>query len=71
MSEHDNGGPAFPRDTGYTANDGMPLRDYFAAKAMAALIVEGAGHNSNPAQIDPMVATAYQWADAMLKERAK
>ena len=34
MSKSEHGGPAFPEDCG----SGMSLRDYFAAKAMAALI---------------------------------
>lgn len=61
---------AFPVATidGYTQY-GMTLRDYFAAKAMAAII-------SNPANganfIYPHVAdVAYRMADAILKEREK
>ena len=41
----------------------MDLRDYFAAKAMPELI--GFGSPESGAK------TAYQWADAMLKEREK
>ena len=36
MSKQDNGGPAFPfvePDTSCNVNEGMTLRDYFAAKA--------------------------------------
>ena len=43
---------------------GMELRDYFAAKAMAALIhvqVETAQQQS--------AESAYEWADAMMKAR--
>ena len=77
---NDNGGPAFPRQHAVAdANDpafkqgcaGMTLRDYFAAKAMQSLILEGAGFNADPNQIEPMTATAYDWADAMLKARAQ
>lgn len=41
---------------------GMTLRDYFAAKAMQALINQRAVN-------DAMVQEAYQVADAMLKAR--
>lgn len=75
-----DGGPAYPAPgvTGYE-NDkgeieyvnwpGMTLRDYFAAKAMAAEISRGYGHF--PSAADWIVPRAYQWADAMIKEREK
>lgn len=49
---------------------GMTLRDYFAAKAMSALIlgIKGTGVEIKGASI---TAAAYETADAMLKERAK
>ena len=43
--------------------DGMTLRDYFAAKAMAN---EYTQHNNNP---DKVAEWAYAVADAMLKAR--
>jgi hypothetical protein len=68
----DTGGPAFPLPgelgLGLTPKEmrGMTLRDYFAAKAMQALI---------QAQIvtrqQQSAETAYEWADAMLAERNK
>ena len=46
MTARDNGGPAFPTNTGNEPNpgacyahDGMTLRDYFAAKAMQAEMI--------------------------------
>ena len=56
-----DGGPAFPR-TGWPNETGMTLRDYFAAKAMQALIPSGQS-------IDTMkyAESAYALADAMLK----
>ena len=65
MTDTKTGGPAFPT-VGAGAGDetGMTLRDYFAAKAMAALIhvqVETAQQQS--------AESAYEWADAMLKVR--
>lgn len=40
MADRDDGGPAFPRapHTGYETDDGMSLRDYFAAAAMQAIV---------------------------------
>jgi hypothetical protein len=55
--------PAFPTGTGITPyKSGMTLRDYFAAKAMQALI-EKYSHNGDVAR------NAYNIADAMLKAR--
>ena len=56
--------PAFPRPysgTSQFAQEGMGLRDYFAAKAMPELI--GFGSPENGAEV------AYKWADAMMKAR--
>jgi hypothetical protein len=60
-----DGGPAFPR-TGWPNETGMTLRDYFAAKAMQALIPSGQ-------TVDSMkyAESAYALADAMLKARGK
>jgi len=54
---------AFPA-TGY--DEGMTLRDYFAAKVMAAMYVNVSAMNSNQ-----YAKLAYAAADAMLKERSK
>lgn len=45
-------------------SEGMDLRDYFAAKAMQALI-----HVQVKTSQVHTVETAYEWADAMLKVR--
>lgn len=80
MSTQDNSGPAFPVPltaghywSGEVDPNGMSLRDYFAAKAMQALmhqprewVNEGGGELCNPASIAP---AAYGFADAMLKAR--
>ena len=67
MSAVKTGGPAFPTDTA-TVQYGMTLRDYFAAKAMQALIIA-----NGPAPQGGWTAyaerTAYLVADAMLKAR--
>jgi hypothetical protein len=70
--------PAFPRPHSRDANsgdrprdvpeqDGMTLRDYFAARALAGMMARGvlAGESLEVAPC------AYAYADAMLRERAK
>ena len=71
-----NGGPAFPatnwsKDGDFLGdNQGMTLRDYFAAKALPTLLreyrdeVEAGGTGFNVSE------DAYAIADAMLKARA-
>lgn len=55
------GGPAFP--TRNTLNDGMTLRDYFAAKAM-----QGIQSRVNWDMV-AVARLAYEQADEMLKAR--
>lgn len=67
MSEPiNNGGPVFPTPAGVQHNDGMTLRDYFAAAALQGLM----------AKVDPedhwadyRAKWSYEAADAMLKAR--
>ena len=74
----DNGGPAFPfgqtdSESGQLVNgwgaEGMTLRDYFAAKAIAGICA----HRDSWGLTSPhaLAALAYNIADAMLAERAK
>ena len=73
-----HGGPAFPFPVlhGSNAPTGMTLRDYFAAKAMEALIHSGAtvqrhtadGILTVPARV-AIPPLAYEYADAMLAAR--
>jgi len=77
----DNSGPAFPTGTWEYDGQGnvlpyqqggMTLRDYFAAKAMAAYVsghISYYGHESNHWPIDSLSSEAYSTADAMLKAR--
>ena len=53
--------------TGGFARD-MTLRDYFAAEAMKAMIINVDNKKDMSALI---TESAYKWADAMLKERNK
>jgi len=59
------GGPAFPHEFG-DCSKGMSLRDYFAAKAMAALINPKGEDFDRIAEVPEY---AYQIADAMLEAR--
>ena len=63
MSNTDTGGPAFPSP--YDDDEGMTLRDYFAAKAMQGLLASTTISNGMVIAKD-----AYLLADAMLKARA-
>ena len=66
----DTGGPAFPavdanREEDYGTR-GMTLRDYFAAKAMQAMLTRDC-----PICTASMANDAYIYADAMLAARVK
>ena len=68
---------AFPVPVGQTCGDlvGLSLRDYFAAKAMQALIAKHAAINVVAGSIKQkefakeIVAGAYHYADVMLAAR--
>lgn len=74
-----DGGPAFPmaytEGTASCSPVGMTLRDYFAAKALQAMISTSAAPCMSLGDlqgIEPRIAeSAYSVADAMLAERAK
>jgi hypothetical protein len=74
----DDGGPAFPQNdlSGYGMgpspcnNSGLSLRDYFAAKAMQAIIT-AEGMSIADEYADKVASFAYDFADSMLKERSK
>jgi hypothetical protein len=75
MSDTNTGGPAFPMNwvkqeapnlNVILEQRGMTLRDYFAAKAMQAILSDGSwhGHTCKTAALE-----SYEMADAMLKAR--
>ena len=66
MTETDEEQQAFP--DGILNQDGMTLRDYFAAKAMQSGISNSAVRGSIY-ECSEMAKFAYDMADAMLKER--
>lgn len=77
------GGAAFPRtgvgNAGHSydvpAQDGMSLRDYFAAKAMQGFLAnrEFCAFKNRGAELaaETLASNSYEVADAMLAERAK
>ena len=78
----DDGGPAFARPYSEDANeqDGMSLRDYFAAAAITGLILHyhegrpvGGWHKADDENYvcRELSEVAYGYADAMLAERSK
>ena len=70
-----NNPPAFPLDTGkLTINQGMTLRDYFAAKAMQGFLsndnlLKDACEWHKDGSETSIALWAYDQADAMLKAR--
>ncbi len=76
MRDTNTGGPAFPAFEHHPnygqmlAVGGMTLRDYFAAKAMQALITSRHTDYENGWYDEAMVAaSAYDMAESMLKAR--
>ncbi len=79
MNSTDTGGPAFPgtqyangvQPSGW--NEGMTLRDYFAAQAMTGAQIWDAVLNGKNAQfsggVNQLAEVAYAIADAMLEVR--
>nr|WP_308226938.1 hypothetical protein [Providencia vermicola] len=73
------GGAAFPAsghpDMQFVAQEGMSLRDYFAAKCMQGDLsnsdesLAGYGSQFTDAQLENFAAFYYRMADAMLKVR--
>ena len=64
-----NNTPAFPTTTfAQKTEGGMTLRDYFAAKAMQALLRQYPDHLMN-SPASEVASDAYSMADAMLAAR--
>jgi len=73
-------GPAFPSGRrfepgeGWQTEEGMTLRDYFAAKALSSLGLTyhfGPSGTSSRPVTDEVAAYVYKMADAMLKARTQ
>lgn len=85
MNEINDGGPAFPEvpgdRNGYEGKSGMPLRDYFAAKALQGLLADPSTNvaikstdrdfieHEQQKFADMAARAAYRMADAMLRAR--
>ena len=77
MSEHNDGGPAFPRPVSErweeeewqadAAQDGMTLWDFYAGQALVGMVA----HNSNPPSVNLVAMDCADFADAMLAVRAE
>jgi hypothetical protein len=78
MSKQDDGGQAFPGErtllrAGYATSErepvaGMTLRDYFAAKAMQALLTKMENmDNVTRLRLEALAHSSYMVADAMLR----
>jgi hypothetical protein len=73
MTEIKTGGAAFPhavmrQNNEVEINNGLTIRDYFAAKAMQGFCAHG---SSNPITQKALAEFSYQMADAMLAERER
>ena len=72
-----DGGPAFPHDGQANYTGGMSLRDWLAGQALIVLIRIAETpkardeYQSEEELKQAFAADAYDWADAMLAERAK
>jgi hypothetical protein len=77
MNQHDTGGPAFPSTHPHGREEGMSLRDYFAAKALEGCIpyrrkqfeTDNVDMEDWDCFWNCLAQEAYGIADAMLKER--
>ncbi len=76
MNKITHGGPAFPVPLhpgqsyqGHATCDGMTLRDYFAAKAMAAVWADIPEDANREQALQVLGHNAYEMADAMLAAR--
>ena len=57
--------------TGGAATNGLTVRDYFAAKIATAMYSEMVGEDNIDWDFDSIASSAYAFADAMMRERAR
>ena len=75
MNNTNTGGPAFPSPTDEMLdNEGMTLRDYFAAQALTGAqiwdaVLNGKESTQFAGNVNNLAEVAYAVADAMLKAR--
>jgi len=77
MGEQMKDTAAFPSDFSLPENQGMTLRDYFAAAALPAILSDRVkvaswqSENGTEGEREISAMVAYEYADAMLAERGK
>ena len=57
--------------TSGTTPSAIDIRDYFAGQALVGMLPKGKEPGVLPLSIDQMADKAYEYADAMLRARAK
>lgn len=61
--------PSLPAAEATPAQAGVPLRDWFAGQALVGLIPSPARPGVLPLSAPDMARLAYQYADAMMRQR--
>lgn len=61
--------PSLPAAETSPAHAGVPLRDWFAGQALVGLIPSPARPGVLPLSAPDMARLAYQYADAMMRQR--
>lgn len=67
---YDSGGPAFAAMNETCGQDGMSLRDYFAARALQGMLGNHAITDHQAFDIDGCANEAFRYADAMIRARS-
>ena len=64
--------PVFPNQNANQSMQGITLRDYFAAQAMAAVIINSDRQSTNVEEVDLWIGSySYIVANAMMKARER
>lgn len=64
--------PVFPNQNANQSMQGITLRDYFAAQAMTAVIINSDRQSTNVEEVDLWIGSyAYIVANAMMKARER
>lgn len=72
MSNKETSAPTFLDEHALGGRNGMTLRDYFAAKAMASYILDDAMRKNSDTQsfwLEAISEASYRMADEMMKAR--
>lgn len=66
MSEKNDGGPAFPRESKW-ADYGMSLRQWYAGQALVGMLASAPVVDRSKVDKGKWAAIAFDWADEMIK----